>query len=827
MGITDLLFGGSKSKSGTAGKQGKKATKKAKQTMQDSIPYIRVFENGVIETKPDVYTKAYRLVDVNFKIAPDKEQLTIFQDFGSFLNSFPSDVRFQIVIQNHRADKHATINSVRFYPANDSLNRFRSEMNSILLDKVAESKNNLEQDKFLVVSVYDENPRHAMETLMSIETDVIDKGLRKIAHDVGAYPLTLEERLEMLFNVYNQDGESIFYNDVDEDGNQIFSLDRLEKLNIKTKDLVGPSGMEFRDKYFMLGNTYGCSMYLQNVPTWLKTEFITDLANLSCNLLVSMNFEPQETTKAIKLVRDQLLGLNAQIAGQQKDAARSGYGMDVTSPDLARSKEQVNSLMEDLVSRDQKLYYITFTVTTFAESKRMLEENKNLITTVANKHLSPIKTLTYQQEDGLNASLPLCVNDLKVRRMYTTESASVFIPYTSQEIFKKNGIYYGLNQTTDNLIVYSRLGGNNFNGLIFGASGAGKSFTAKCEMLSVMLRDENNYVYVIDPEGEYKSLAGPLKGEVVELTTSSNSFINPLDMDIDYGGDGDPVPLKTNYIISMIEIILGNGQTLNPQAKSIIDRCVQTIYRGYIEHIDKLRAAGSNITIDREAMPTLSNLYNELNRQQEDEAHTIAEIIELYAVGSLSTFSHRTSVNPDARFVVYDISKLGTGMKNLGLHICLNEVWNRMIENRKKGKWTWFYIDEFYLLLQSDSAASFLAQVWKRARKWHGVPTGIMQNTEDLLRNVDAHNIINNTGFVIMLDLPRMDRMNLSDLLQIPESQMGYITNAEPGHGLVYTGKTVLPFKNEFPKNTELYKIMSTSRGKEELMGKNGKYLGK
>ena len=334
-------------------------------------------------------------------------------------------------------------------------------------------------------------------------------------------------------------------------------------------------------------------------------------------------------------------------------------------------------------------------------------------------------------------------------------------------------------------------------------------------MISVLLRSDKNQVYVIDPEGEYSPLAKALNGEVIELSATSNKFINPLDMDIDYGGDGDPISMKSDYIISMVEIMLGGGRTLNPTAKSIVDRCVKNIYRGYLEHIDTLNQKGESITCDKDAMPTLNNLYNELRIQPEEDARIIANILEIYAQGSLATFAHRSNVETDKKFVVYDTNNLGTGMKGLGLHICLNDIWNKMISNRKKGIWTWIYIDEFYLLLQSDSAASFLMQIWKRARKWNGVPTGIMQNTEDLLRSADARNIINNTSFVIMLSLPKLDRLNLSDLLQLPDSQLTYITNSQPGHGIFYTGKTVLPIKNDFPKSSMLYKIMSTS-GKED-----------
>lgn len=779
-------------------------------TIQESIPYLHIFDNGMIETSPGVFTKSYKLQDVNFKIAPDQEQIEIFNTFGQFLNSFPNTMKFQIIIQNHNTDRYATVRTVKFNSQKDGLNKYRSEMNTILLDKIAESKNNLAQDKCLVVSLEDDSAEHAAQVFEGVDVDV-DKGLRKILRDAGTEPQTIEARLESLFDIYNQDGESVFNNSKDANGKAYFDLNKVYAAGMSSKDVIGPSALAFKPRNFMIGNTYGRAMYLEGVPTWLSTDFLSDLSNISCALTISIQYEPMDTTKAVKMIRDQLVNINAQIAGQQKQAARNGYTIDILPPEIARAKTQTTNLMEDIVGRDQKLYFLTFVVVTYAESADQLEENTRMITTVANKYLCPIKTLLFQQELGLNASLPLCVNALQVKRLYTTESACVFMPYTSQELFQKDGIYYGLNQTSNNLIVYSRMSGRNYNGLIFGESGAGKSFTAKCEMLSVLLRSDKNCVYVIDPEGEYKPLAEALKGEIIELSATSKTFINPLDMDIDYGGDGDPISMKSDYIISMLEIMLGGGRTLNPTSKSIIDRCVKSIYRGYLDHIDEMNRNGIELTCDKDATPTLNNLYQELLRQPEEEAQTIANILEIYAQGSLATFAHRTNVETNDRFVVYDTNNLGTGMKSLGLHICLNDIWNKMIDNKKKGYWTWIYIDEFYLLLQSDSAASFLMQIWKRARKWNGVPTGIMQNTEDLLRSADSRNIINNTSFVTMLSLPKLDRLNLSDLLQIPESQLTYITNSQPGHGLIYNSKTILPFKNDFPKNTALYALMNTS----------------
>ena len=793
-------------------KKKKRTREPVPKTVQESIPYTNVFRNGTIETSPGHYTRAYNLEDINFKIAPNAEQVVIFRAYGDFLNSFSPNTNFQVVIQNHESDRRTSLENIRFKLQRDGLNKYRQEMNRILLDKMTSGRNNLRQDKYLVVSVKDDDLGHAMRTLDNIGKEV-EKAISRISRDVKVSQLTIEERLSMLFEIYNQGGTSVFYNDFDKDGQPVFSFDKLGKAGLTTKDLIAPEGMDFRTNYFMFGeNVYGRALYMENVPNWLSTEFISDISDISTNMLISIYHTPMETARAVRMIKDHLTAVNAQIAGNQKQAIREGYTYDLISPDLALSQKQTRELIDDVVSNDQKLYYITLTICIFAENKDELDENTRLIQSVANgHHMCPVKTLSFQQEQGLNSSLPLCLRQTEIKRLYTTQSASVFLPYTTLELYQKEGIYYGLNQTSGNMILYSRLSGRNYNGLIFGESGAGKSFTAKLEMVSVLLRSDKNKVYVIDPEAEYIALAKALKGETIDLSPGSQTYVNPLDMDIDYDGESDPVGMKVEYIISMIEIMLGQGRSIDPQAKTVITRCVNTIFRPYLTHIGRLKEAGSNITCDKAAMPTLNNLYNELLRQPEPEAHTMASILEVYATGSFATFAHRSNVETDKNFVVYNTKNLGTGMKDLGLHVCLNDIWNKMIDNKKKGIWTWIYIDEFYLLLQSDSAARFLMQVWKRARKWQGVPTGIMQNTEDLLRSADSRNIINNTSFIMMLSLPKLDRTNLGDLLQIPDSQLDYITNAEHGKGLVYTGKTILPFDGSFPKDSELYGLMKTS----------------
>lgn len=788
--------------------------RKLPDTAQNSIPFRTVFRDGTIETTPDTYTRAYDLQDINFKIAPDAEQVSIFRAYGDFLNSFAPTARFQIVIQNYPANKRASMEDIHFKMQRDGLNPLRQEMNQILLERLSEGRKNLKQDKYLVVSVKDTDIDRAMSRLATMDKE-IEKAIHRIAPDVDVHQQTIEERLHHLFDIYNQDGESVFYNDMDQDGHTPrFSYDKLGQYGISAKDLICPPSFMFRPDSFKTGRTFGRVLFLERVPTWLSTDFLSDLSDVPVSMILSITHQPIATEKAMRMVKDHMTAVNAQIAASQKTAVRSGYTYDLLPPDLALSQKQTRDLMDDLMGRDQKLYYLTFTVCLFAETLDKLEEYTRMVTSIAaGKHLCPLRTLSFQQEQGLDEALPLCLHTVAVQRLFTTESASIFIPYSSLELYQKNGIYYGMNQTSNNMILYDRLSGRNYNGLIFGESGTGKSFAAKMEMLSVRLRHKHHKVYVIDPQAEYIGLARRMGGEIIDLSPGSRTYVNPLDMDIDYDGESDPVSMKLDYIVSMIEIMLGQGKFLDPQAKSIVGRCVNTIYRPYLQHINQLRQSGVNISCDKEAMPTLNSLYNELLRQPEPAAQTVASVLEVYATGSFATFAHRSNVDTDNDFVVYDVKNLGTGMKDLGLHVCLNDIWNKMIENHRKGPdyYTWIYIDEFYLLLQSDSAARFLMQVWKRCRHHHGVPMGIMQNTEDLLRSADSRNILNNTSFIIMNSLSKLDRTNLADLLQIPDSQLSYITNSTPGRGLIYNGKTVLPYLNEIPKSSSIYKLLNTT----------------
>lgn len=792
---------------------GKKNELAAEKGTKGRIPYYQIYDNGVIETEPGVFTKAYKLQDINFKIATDDEQVTIFKGFGAFLNSFATDVQFQIVIFNKKANKADVFDSIRLKPQSDGLNKHRQEMNNLLIDKLKEGKNNLSQSKYLVVSVKDKSVEHAMDRLRTMDAQ-INMALEKISKNAKTRPQTMEERLRILHDIYNQDGESIFENDINEENKRYFNLDKVYKVGLDSKDVISPAGFYFKDNYMYVGNTMARTLYLDGVPNKLTTDFLSDLAALPCRMLISLQYVPMKMSKAMKMVNDKLINIEGEIARAQKQATQSGYSADITPPKLGRERESAKELLDDMAVRDQKLYTVTIVLTLFASTEKELSEQTSMITTVANNHLSPMKTLLFQQENGLNASLPLCVNRLHTDHALTTDCASVYMPFTSQEIIQPHGLYYGLNKTTNSVIVYDRLSGKNYNGIFFGESGSGKSFNAKTEMRWALLRSTKNVVYVIDPENEYAQMAETMQsigGKVIDLSPSSRTYINPMDMDIQYGAGSDPVAMKSNYIISLIEVMMDHRE-LTGSGKSVVDRCVKTLYNGYLKHMEEIRSAGSTLTCDKNASPTLVDLYEELCRDGSDVAMEIAREIEIYTKGSMQTFAHRTNVDlEDSRFVVYNIKNIGTQIKDLALYVCLNDVWNNCIENRANNIYTWFYIDEFYKLLQSDSTALFLMEIWKRARKWYGVPTGIMQNTEDLLKSDVSRNIINNTEFISILSVPKIDRANLQDLLNLSDEQLNYITNNRKGHGLLYTGKTILPFNNEYPRDSVAYRDMQSS----------------
>lgn len=807
-------------KNGKPVKQTKKKGKKEKglldapQTVQQTIPYMSVYSNGIIETVPGTYTKCYLLHDVNFKTATDEEQETIFTDYGNLLNTFGHEVKAEITIFNRNIDQEKFRQNTLLKMQNDGFDTYREEYNKILEAKINEGRNNIIHEKYLTVGINAPGIDEAVVTFSRLDTEIAAR-VKKV-NGAETVPMSIEERLAVLYDIYNLDSNAPFNTKMNVKGHEArnFDLAWLKKQGITTKDIIAPPSMYFQPNYFKSGETYARTLYIDNLPTFLSTDLLPELSAVACNMLVSVHFDSMKQDKAIKLIRNQTVNINSNVVDAQKKASRAGYSADLISPELLKSQREAERIMGDITSRNQKLFLLTMVVTVFAEDKETLEKNTKAVQSVASRFLCTLKPLSYQQEPGFCTSLPLATNKVYVQRLLTTEAASLFIPFSAQELSQKNGMYYGLNAVSRNLLLFNRTNSKNANGVILGTPGSGKSFSAKREMLNVFL-GTNADIYIIDPEREYTPLAALFGGEVVKIAAGSKTYINPLDMDLDYADDDDPITLKSDFIGSLCETIIGGKYGLAPIQKSVIDRCVRQVYQPYMEHMKRL--ADKSITCDKSAMPTLDDFYELLLQQPEPEAQNIALALELYCRGSLDTFAHKTNVKTNSRFVVYDIKDIGTGMKEMGLQVCLNDIWNKIIENKKKGKKTWFYIDEFYLLTQTESSARFLQQIWKRARKWGGVPTGITQNVEDLLASKEARGIINNCDFVLMLNQSPLDRVELGHMLNISPTQMSYITNADAGQGLIYTGKFIVPFIDKFPGGNSLYKAMTTKPDEVDL----------
>ena len=790
-----------------------KTKRKVPDTAQKTIPYVAAYDGGIIETEPKCFSKCYLLDDVNFKIASQNDQDYIFLKFGDMLNMFGNDVKAEITIYNKSIAQEEFNENVLMKYQGDGLDEYREEQNAILLQKITEGKNNIIREKYLTVSIEAENIEAAQAKYSRLDAEISNAVKQISGSDVS--PMTLKERLSILYSIYNPAATLPLCSSTEIKGHRVdsFDTDTLRKQGITTKDVIAPTDIVFNSDYFTFDDQLGQTLYLHNLPSFLSTVFIGELNDVSCNMLTSVHFESLRQDKAMKLVKNQIININSNVVDAQKKAARSGITADLISPTLIEAKTEADKLLGDMTSRNQKLFYVTLVVSHFAETKEQLDKQAEQIVTIAQKYLVTLKKMISQQELGFDTSLPLCNNKIHVKRLLTTESASLFIPYSAQELSHRGGFYYGLNAVSHNLLLFDRTKSKNSNGFILGTPGSGKSFAAKREILNALLNTTAD-IYVIDPEGEYAPLAAMLGGEVIKIAPGTKIYINPLDMDLDYADDGDPVTLKADFICSLCETILGGRYGLSVTQHSIIDRCVRKIYQPYIEHLKKHPELG---TCDPRVMPTLKRLYDEILAQEEGEARTIALALERFVTGSLDTFAHKTNVNTHSRFIVYDIKDIGNGLKELGLQVCLNDVWNKTIANKKKGKRTWFYIDEFYLLTQTETSASFLQQIFKRARKWGGVPTGITQNVEDLLISPQARSMLSNSDFIMMLNQAPNDKQDLAKMFNISSKQLSYITNADAGQGLIYTGKSIVPFIDKFPTDTKSFAAMTSRMDDAEL----------
>jgi Domain of unknown function DUF87. len=762
-------------------------TNKKEKTAQDSIPYLRMLPDGVCHVRDRFYTKTIRFQDINYQLAQNEDKTAIFESWCDFLNYFDSSIKFQLSFLNMTANAKDYESSISIKPQQDDFDTIRTEYADMLHNQLEKGNNGLTKTKYLTFGIEAESFKIAKPRLERIENDLWN-GLKRMG--VSVEPLNGKERLKLCHNILRMDGNESFR----------FDWKWLVASGLSTKDFIAPSSFEFREgRTFKTGGKYGAVSFLQILAPELNDRVLADFLDMESNLLITMHIQSVDQTKAIKTIKRKITDLDKMKIEEQKKAVRSGYDMDIIPSDLATYGGEAKKLLADLQSRNERMFLMTFLVMNTADNKQQLENIAFQASGIAQKHNCTLVRLDFQQEQGFMSSLPLGLNQIGIQRSLTTSATAIFVPFTTQELFQSSGeaLYYGLNALSNNLIMVDRKQLKNPNGLILGTPGSGKSFSAKREITNIFLITTDDII-ICDPEAEYYPLVNRLNGQVVKISPTSTDYVNPMDINLNYSEDENPLSLKSDFILSLCELIVGGKEGLQPVEKSIIDRCVRLIYADYL--VDPIP----------EKMPILEDLYNALENQEEKEAQHIRAALEIYVAGSLNVFNHRTNVDITNRLVCFDIKELGKQLKKLGMLVVQDQVWNRVTVNRAEKRATRYYMDEFHLLLKEEQTAAYSVEIWKRFRKWGGIPTGITQNVKDLLSSREVENIFENSDFIYMLNQASGDRQILAKQLNISPHQLSYVTQSGEGEGLLFYGNVILPFADKFPKDTELYRIMTT-----------------
>lgn len=775
-------------------------------TAQQSIPFEKMFPDGICRVRGNYYTKTIQFQDINYQLAQQEDQSAIFEEWCSFLNFFDSSIHFELSFMNMNADSESFEKSVCIPLARDKFDPVRVEYSQMLKSQMEKGNNGLTKTKYLSFGIEASFMRQAKPRLYHVETDLMNN-FRRLG--VAARVMDGKERLALMHGMFHMGDQDKFY----------FDWKWLTESGLSVKDFIAPTSFSFQSRTFTMGNLYGAMSYLSITASDISDRLLKDFLDMDSSQVVTMHIQSVDQNKAIKTVKRTITELDRSKIEEQKKAVRSGYDMDIIPSDLATYGKDAKALLKELQSQNERMFLLTFLVFSTGRTEQELETNVFRISSLAQKHNCNLRRLDFQQEQGLMSSLPLADNQINIQRGLTTSSTAIFIPFTTQELFQEgsSSLYYGLNALSNNLIMVDRLKLKNPNGLILGTPGSGKSFSAKREIANAFLVTDDDII-VCDPEAEYAALVRQLDGQVIKISPASKQYINPMDINANYSEDDNPIALKSDFILSLCELIVGGKEGLQPIEKTVIDRCVHQIYQRYFEHPVP------------ENMPLLEDLYHTLLEQEEKEARHVATALEIYVKGSLNLFNHRTNVDIQNRFVCYDIKELGKQLKKIGMLVVQDQVWGRVTANRSAGKTTRYYMDEFHLLLKEDQTAAYSVEIWKRFRKWGGVPTGITQNVKDLLSSREVENIFENSDFIIMLNQASGDRQILAKQLGISPHQLSYVTQSGEGEGLLFYGNVILPFVDHFPHDTELYRIMTTKLSEVSANdgegGVNGKKTG-
>ena len=748
--------------------------------------------DGICQVTQNHYTKTIQFRDINYQLSDNEDKQAIFDGWCDFLNYFDSSVSFQLSFINLTGLRGAALRTIPV--RTDQFESIQRELSEVIRNQQEKGNNGIVKTKYLTFGIDADSVRSAKPRLERIETDILNN-FKKLG--VSAQVLNGQERLKVCHDILRMDTPEPF----------LFRWEDLPRSGLSTKDYIAPSSFYFgRARDFRMGKKFATVSFLQILAPELSDRVLKDFLDIESNVIVNIHVQSVDQVAAIKTIKRTITDLDKTKIEEQKKAVRAGYDMDILPSDLATYGEEAKKLLSDLQSRNQRMFLITFLILNTADTKRQLDNNFFQTNSIAQKYNCQLVQLDFQQEEGMVSSLPLGLNQIEIQRGLTSSGVAIFVPFTTQELFQNSpeALYCGINALSNNIIMVDRKWLKNPNGLILGTPGSGKSFAAKREIVNVFLAT-NDDIMICDPEGEYYPLVHRLDGQVIKISPTSHHHINPMDINLNYSDEDNPLSLKSDFILSLCELIVGGKEGLKPVEKTVIDRCVRMIYQKYLSDPRP------------ENMPILGDLYNCLRKQEEKEAQFVATALEIYVDGSLNVFNHRTDVDVSNRVVCYDIKELGKQLKKIGMLIVQDQVWNRVTRNREARKATRYYIDEFHLLLKEEQTAAYSVEIWKRFRKMQGCPTGITQNVVDLLASKEVETIFANSDYICMLNQAAGDRKILAQHLGISPHQLSYVTHSNSGEGLLFYGDTIVPFVDKFPQDTELYRLMTTKPNEKFL----------
>ena len=754
---------------------------------QQTIPYQRMYPDGVCRVDVNRYNKTIQFQDINYQLSENEDKDAIFGSWCEFINYFDSSVSFEFSFLNLENGQSGGDDRIEMTARQDDFDGIREEYAQMLQNQLARGIIALRKPKYLTFTIEADRVRNAKPRLERIEAELLGNFKRMGVH---AQALDGKARLALLHGIFHMDTKEPF----------AFDWDWLARCVVFSRDFIAPGSFEFPDgRTFRIGEKFCSASFLQITAADLSDRALEAFLAVDSSLIVSMHIRAIDQTEAVKMVKRKITELDRTKIEEQKRAVRSGYDMDILPSDLTTLDAGAKDMLKSLQNHNERMLMLTFILVNAADTKRKLKADVQQCRSIAQTMNCSLVTLDFQQERAMQAALPLGVNPIRIERGLTTSALGIFIPFTTQELFQKSegALYYGVNSLSHNMILVDRKLLSNPNGLILGTPGSGKSFAAKREMVNVFLVTDDDII-ICDPEAEYYPLVRRLHGQVIRISPTSTQYVNPMDINLNYSEDDNPLALKSDFLLSLCELVIGGKEGLMPVEKTVIDRSVRNVYRPFLAAPDPAK------------MPILGDLYDELLRQPEPEAARVAAALELYVSGSLNVFNHRTNVELSNRLVCFDIKQLGKQLKKLGMLIVQDQVWNRVTINRAEKKSTRYYMDEFHLLLKEEQTAAYSVEIWKRFRKWGGIPTAITQNVKALLSSREVENFFENSDFVLMLNQAQGDREILAKQLNISPQQMKYVTHTEAGEGLIFYGNVVLPFLDRFPQNTELYRVMTT-----------------